>query len=123
LPSTRAIPDRDVFYVAFPKSSIRPVGLPIYVARCLRGSIHSPLPVRLKPVRLGPFYVADPITSIETPSLPPLARCYPCSFTFYVADPITSIASVINHSSPVPGKSFDDEIVLRAWLESNTESK
>jgi hypothetical protein len=23
LPSTRAIPDRDVFYVAFPKSSIR----------------------------------------------------------------------------------------------------
>src|SRR5213592_341437 len=26
LPSTRAIPDRDVFYVAFPKSSIRPLG-------------------------------------------------------------------------------------------------
>jgi hypothetical protein len=28
LPSTRAIPDRDVFYVAFPKSSIRPLGFP-----------------------------------------------------------------------------------------------
>src|SRR5437588_7520015 len=25
-PSTRAIPDRDVFYVAVPKSSIRPLG-------------------------------------------------------------------------------------------------
>src|SRR5437016_7218489 len=33
LPSTRAIPNRDVFYVAFPKSSIRPVGLPVYVAQ------------------------------------------------------------------------------------------
>ena len=33
LPSTRAIPIRDVFYVAFPKSSIRPVGLPVYVAQ------------------------------------------------------------------------------------------
>jgi hypothetical protein len=33
LPSTRAIPDRDVFYVAFTKSSVRPLGLPIYVAR------------------------------------------------------------------------------------------
>src|SRR2546421_12815296 len=33
LPSTRAIPIRDVFYVAFPKSSIRSLGLPIYVAQ------------------------------------------------------------------------------------------
>src|SRR5437016_8696923 len=33
LPSTRAIPIRDVFYVAFPKSSIRPVGLPVYVTQ------------------------------------------------------------------------------------------
>jgi len=33
LPSTRAMPDRDVFYVAFPISSIRPLGLPICVAR------------------------------------------------------------------------------------------
>ena len=49
LPSTRAIPDRDV------------------------------------------FYVADPISSIETRSLPTLTRSYPCRFTFYVADPISSI--------------------------------
>src|SRR5438477_9662278 len=33
LPSTCAIPDRDVFYVAFPKSSIRPVDLPVYVTQ------------------------------------------------------------------------------------------
>src|SRR5947208_11506337 len=33
LPSTRAIPIRDVFYVAFPKSSIRPVGLSVYVTQ------------------------------------------------------------------------------------------
>jgi hypothetical protein len=32
LPSIRAIPDRDVFYVAFPQRSIRPLGLSIYVA-------------------------------------------------------------------------------------------
>src|SRR5207302_5387510 len=52
LPSTRAIPDRDVFYVAFPKRSI------------------------------------------ETHSLPTLARCFPRSFTFYVAYPIRSIPSL-----------------------------
>src|SRR6266567_3910044 len=49
LPSTRAIPDRDV------------------------------------------FYVAHPTRSIETRSLPTLARCFPRSFTFYVAHPIRSI--------------------------------
>ena len=31
--------------------------------------------------------------SIETCSLPALARSYPCHFTFYVANPISSIAS------------------------------
>ena len=46
LPSTRATPDRDV------------------------------------------FYVADPVSSIETRSLPTLTRSYPRRFTFYVADPI-----------------------------------
>src|SRR4029077_5537154 len=35
--------------------------------------------------------IADPISSIETRSLPPLAPCFPRSFTFYVADPISSI--------------------------------
>ena len=37
------------------------------------------------------FYVADPVSSIETRSLPTLARCYPRSFAFYVADPVSSI--------------------------------
>ena len=32
-------------------------------------------------------------SSIETRSLPALARCFPRSFTFYVADPISSIVS------------------------------
>jgi hypothetical protein len=53
------------------------------------------------------FYVDDPITSIETRSLPSLSRRYPCAFTFYVDDPITSIDRVINHSSPIFAKSFD----------------
>jgi len=39
----------------------------------------------------GVFYVADPISSIETRSLPTLTRSYPRRFTFYVADPISSI--------------------------------
>ncbi len=38
LPSTRAIPDRDVFYVAFPKSSIRPLGFPL-MSRSARGGL------------------------------------------------------------------------------------
>ena len=46
-------------------------------------SDHSHGPV-LAPATLA----ALPSTrAIETRSLPPLARCYPCSFTFYVADP------------------------------------
>jgi hypothetical protein len=49
LPSTRAIPDRDVFYVAQPKGSI--------------------------PDR-DVFYVAQPIRSIKTRTLPALLRCY-----------------------------------------------
>src|SRR5580704_8725990 len=49
LPSTRAIPDRDV------------------------------------------FYVAPPVRSILTRSLPALTRSYPRHFTFYVAHPIRSI--------------------------------
>jgi hypothetical protein len=38
-----------------------------------------------------PMYVADPISSIETRSLPTLASCFPRNFAFYVADPISSI--------------------------------
>jgi hypothetical protein len=37
------------------------------------------------------FYVADPISSIETRSLAALTRSYPRHFTFYVAHPIRSI--------------------------------
>ena len=36
-------------------------------------------------------YVARPIRSIETRSLPTLTRSYPRHFTFYVSDPIRSI--------------------------------
>jgi hypothetical protein len=36
LPSTRAIPNRDVFYVAFPKSSIPPLGLQ---SICVAGNV------------------------------------------------------------------------------------
>jgi hypothetical protein len=39
----------------------------------------------------GAFYVARPTRSIETRSLPALARRYPRHFTFYVADPFSSI--------------------------------
>jgi hypothetical protein len=92
LPSTRAIETRSLlsslaathrgfaFYVAFPKSSI--------------------------PDR-DVFYVADPISSIETRSLPTLTRSFPRHFTFYVADPFSShsrrffsaslVSTVANH--------------------------
>ena len=39
-------------------------------------------------------HVAQPIRSIETRSLPALARCVPRSFTFYVADPSAPFADV-----------------------------
>ena len=37
------------------------------------------------------FYVADPVNSIETRSLPTLTRSYPRRFTFYLAHPIRSV--------------------------------
>jgi hypothetical protein len=37
------------------------------------------------------FYVADPVSSIETRLLPTLTRSYPRHFTFYVARPTRSI--------------------------------
>ena len=67
LPSSLATTHRGfAFYVAFPKSSIRPLGL-THLCR------------------------SHPCGSIETRSLPALARCFPRSFTFYVADPVSSI--------------------------------
>jgi hypothetical protein len=45
------------------------------------------------------FYVADPISSIETRSLPTLTRSNPRRFTFYVADLISSILARYSYSS------------------------
>ena len=42
------------------------------------------------------FYVAGPFGSIETRSLPSLARRYPRDFTFYVAYPSRSIRPKAN---------------------------
>src|SRR4029077_4305109 len=71
-----SIPDRDVFYVAHPTSSIETHSLP---------ALTRSFPRRFT------FYVADPVSSIETHSLPALTRSYPRRFTFYVADPLSSI--------------------------------
>ena len=59
-------------HVAHPGRSIRPLGLPIYVAS--------------KPRRSGGHK-----NGFETRLLPTLTRSYPCRFTFYVADPVSSI--------------------------------
>jgi hypothetical protein len=48
-PLSRRYPRGFAFYVAFPKSSIRPLGLPIYVARVPAASIRSPLPIAALP--------------------------------------------------------------------------
>src|SRR6266513_3162321 len=79
----------------------RPLGLPIYVARGPAAPFTRRYPSRLcllcrfaqklHSLDRDVFCVANPISSIETQSLPSLLRCYPCSFTFYVADPISSI--------------------------------
>ena len=63
----------------------RPLGFPIYVA------CRPAAPFARRYPRSFTFYVADPVSSIETRSLPTLARCYPRSFAFYVADPVSSI--------------------------------
>src|SRR5262245_24308208 len=55
-------------------------GLAVESSDRLRASNREPL---------GPHDLTD--VTIETRSLPTLARCYPRSFTFYVAHPIRSI--------------------------------
>jgi hypothetical protein len=64
LPSTRAISHTRVFYIAFPISSIRPLGLPIYVAR-----------VRAAPLKLArvPACSPLPVTALSSMSLIPSA--------------------------------------------------
>jgi hypothetical protein len=60
LPSSLAATHRGfAFYVAFPKSSIRPLGLPIYVARVPAAPFAHCFP------RSFAFYVAVPISSIR----------------------------------------------------------
>jgi len=76
---TRCFPRSFAFYVDFPKRSVRPLGLPIYVARVPAGSI------------LARTLVALPSMS-RVPGAPlKLARCCSRSFTFYVAPPTRSI--------------------------------
>ena len=49
---------------------LRPLGFPIYVARRPAAPFARCYPRSQLPVRLGPFYVADPFSSIETRSFP-----------------------------------------------------
>jgi len=48
-PLSRRCPRGFAFYVALPKNSVRPLGLPIYVARVPAASIRSPLPIATLP--------------------------------------------------------------------------
>jgi hypothetical protein len=63
LPSSLAATHRGfTFYVAFPKRSIRPRGLPIYVARAPCGSILAPALVTLPSMSLlpvAPFFLLN----------------------------------------------------------------
>ncbi len=59
------------------------------------------------PVRLGPFYVAHPIRSIETRSRPRLLAATRHGFTFYVADPVSSIRE---QNEPVSGPLLHYEV-------------
>ena len=89
LPSLLAATHRGfTFYVAFPKSSIRALGLPIYVA----ASQLAPLKLARCPAcgftlitRTAPMLA--PATLAALPS----TRAIPDRDVFYVADPISSI--------------------------------
>src|SRR6185437_7460256 len=61
--------------------------------KLVRFPAHSPLPIAALPsMSLFPKTTfARSHGSVETRSLPTLARCFPRSFTFYVAHPIHSI--------------------------------
>ena len=114
VPAFRRYPRDFAFYVAFPKSSIRPLGLPIYVVgagrlrsfaahakpqsvsglklvRCPRSLsilVAAYVDHSHSPVLAPATLAALPSTrAIETHSRPALPRLYPRSFTFYVAFP------------------------------------
>jgi len=89
-PSTRAIPDRDVFYVVDLRSPDR-------LGRIPTNAVHPPASQHgvffpfapLKLVRCTRFDSCAPAHLKLAPSQ--CARCFPRSFTFYVAFPISSI--------------------------------
>src|SRR5436190_3915942 len=62
---SRRYPRGFAFYVAFPKSSVRPLGFAHLCRSRPRGSVHTLLPSSLRPVRLGPFHVSHPIPSVQ----------------------------------------------------------
>jgi len=66
--------------------------LPTSLAATHRGfAFYVAFPQTLHSLTRNVFYVADPISSIETHSLPTFNRSYPRHFTFHVADPISSV--------------------------------
>ncbi len=69
------------FYVAFPKSSIRPLGLPIYVARA------PAAPFSLLPSSLYLDHSHRPLLAPATLAALPSTRAIPNRDVFYVADP------------------------------------
>ena len=94
LPSSLAATHRGfAFYVAFPKSSIRPLGFAHLYRSRPRGSIRSLLPSQLC-LDHSHCLVLVPATLAALPS----TRAIPDRAVFYVADPISSIRG----SEPTP---------------------
>src|SRR6266496_579931 len=97
-PLSRRYPRGFAFYVAFPKSSIRPLGFAHLCRSRPRGSAHSLLPSSLyldhsRCLVLAPATLAAfPSTrAIETRSLPTSLAATHRGFAFYVASPKSSI--------------------------------
>jgi hypothetical protein len=88
------------FYLAFPKSSIRPLGLPIYVAGRPAAPFTRSCPRHFTLITRSPrrprasYLAALPSTrAIETRSLPSSLAATHRGFIFYVALPKSSILS------------------------------
>ena len=103
--SLAATPRGFAFYVGFPKRSIRPCGLPIYVAR-VPAAPFARCPTRSLPpsqlyldhshcpcLRQLPLAALPSTRAIETPSLPSSLAATYRGFAFYVAFPKSSIVS------------------------------
>jgi hypothetical protein len=102
-PTRSLLPHSFTFYVAFPVSSIRPLGLPIYVAR-LPAAPFSLIPRRLASMSLIPFAPSNSVVA-HTPSL------LPRSFTFYVAQHSLQAGDVM--ASTKRGESNDSHSAIR----------